>query len=61
MNYSYPELGYRISNLAQCVEFSDDSVKHYDHMLVGIKALYVAFTIILAAELENFFLVEQIY
>ena len=30
-------------------------------MLVGIKALYVAFTIILAAELENFFLVEQIY
>jgi hypothetical protein len=52
---------HRISNLAQCVEFSDDSVKHYGHMLVGIKALYVAFTIILAAEFENFFLVEQIY
>lgn len=30
-------------------------------MLVGIKALYVAFTIILAAKFENFFLVEQIY
>ena len=30
-------------------------------MLVGIKALYVAFTIILATEFENFFLVEQIY
>lgn len=28
-------------------------------MLVGIKALYVAFTIILAAKFENFFLVEQ--
>lgn len=52
---------HRISNLAQCVEFSGHSVKHYGHMLVGIKALYVAFTIILAAEVENFFLVEQIY
>ena len=52
---------HRISNLAQCVDFSDHSVKHYGHMLVGIKALYVAFTIILAAEFENFFLVEQIY
>ena len=41
---------HRISNLAQCVEFSDHSVKHYGHMLVGIKALYVAFTIILAAD-----------
>ncbi len=30
-------------------------------MLVGIKALYVAFTIILAAKFENFFLVKQIY
>ena len=52
---------HRISNLAQCVDFSDHSVKHYGHMLVGIKALYVAFTILLAAEFENFFLVEQIY
>ena len=30
-------------------------------MLVGIKALYVAFPIMFAAEFENFFLVEQIY
>ena len=30
-------------------------------MLVGIKALYVAFTIMLTAEFENLFLVEQIY
>ena len=52
---------HRISNLTQCVEFSDDSVSHYGHMLVGIKALYVAFTIMLVAEFENFFPVEQIY
>ena len=51
---------HRISNLAQCVKFSDDSVKHYGHMLVGIKALYVERLIMLAAEYENLFLVEHI-
>ena len=36
-------------------------VKHYDQMLVDIKVLHVAFSVMFAAEFENFFLAEQIY
>ena len=50
-----------VGNLAQRVESLDDGLKHYGHMLVGIKVLHVAFSVMFAAEFENFFLAEPIY
>ena len=52
---------HRISNLAQCVDFTDDCVKHYGNMLVGFEALYLDRLIMFTAEVENLFLVEHIY
>ena len=52
---------HEVGNLAQRVESLDDGVKHNDQMLVGIKVLHVAFSVMFAAEFENFFLAEQFY
>ena len=49
---------HRISNLAQCVDFTDDSVKHYGNMPVGFEALYLERLIMLAAEVENYSLLS---
>ena len=41
-----------VGNLAQRVESLDDGVKHNDQMLVGIKVLHVAFSVMFALNLR---------
>ena len=52
---------HRVGYLAQGIKAFDHSIKHHDKVLLAIKMLYVAFTSMFTAELENFCLVEQIY
>jgi len=48
-----------IGYLTKRIESFNDCIKHDNKMLVSIKVLYIAFSLLFTAEFENFLLVKQ--